>query len=102
MNDDRLAGLLHELKATQDAPDSFESVLTSRRTRWRLRRAPVAVVAAGIVAVAVAMLQPKSEQSPRLASLAQPPTTDWLLETPRADWLTRDPTRIEKENSHDD
>jgi hypothetical protein len=59
-------------------------------------------VAAGIVAVAVAMLQAKPEPSPRLASLALPPTTDWLLETPRADWLTQDSRRLEKENSHDD
>ncbi len=102
MNDDRLADLLHGLKATQDAPDSFESVLTSRRTRWRLRRAPVAVLAAGIVAVAVALLQPKPEHARRLASLALPSTTDWLLETPRADWLTQDSKRLETENSHDD
>jgi hypothetical protein len=97
MSDARLRRLLRRA-AADGAPDAFESVVTSRRTRWRVARIRVAAVGAGLAALLLAVVpHPPPQPAPRLAAATLPPTTDWLLETPRADWLTHSQRRPDKE-----
>jgi hypothetical protein len=63
--------------------------MTPRRRRGQLRVGRAAVVAAGLLGAVFVLLHARPDQPPRLATLALPPTTDWLLETPKPDWLTQ-------------
>ena len=92
MSKARLRAELTDVRRMEGHAPSFSSVLAPRaRSRGRLRLGRAAVAACCIVGAVVIMIPVRPERSPDVASLALPPTTDWLLQTPSAHLLTQTP-----------
>jgi hypothetical protein len=92
MSKARLRAQLNRIRAMESPPPSFASVIATRaQRRGRLRLGRAAAAACCILGAAVFMLVARPDRPPDVATLASPPTTDWLLRTPSAHLMTQTP-----------